>query len=148
SQVVEAPQAALPTGALAVIFQGVSFAYDDGPARDASATPDAEDTATPDAGALVLRDVTFALPPGRVLGVLGRTGSGKTTLTRLLFRLYDPTAGRVRLGDADIRDVSLADLRARVGMVTQDVQLFQASMRDNIAFFNARITDAQIDRAL
>jgi ABC-type multidrug transport system fused ATPase/permease subunit len=91
-----------------------------------------------------LRDVSFSLAAGRVLGVLGRTGSGKTTLTRLLFRLYDPTAGSVKLGGVDIRQVGLDDLRDRVGMVTQEVQLFSASLRDNIAFFDKTIDDERI----
>jgi ATP-binding cassette subfamily B protein len=88
------------------------------------------------------------LKPGRVLGLLGRTGSGKTTLTRLLFRLYDPTEGAISLGGVDVRDVALPDLRRRVGMVTQDVQLFGASVRDNIALFDPAVTDDQIRRAL
>jgi ABC-type multidrug transport system fused ATPase/permease subunit len=147
-QVVETGAAPLPGGALAVTFDHVSFAYDDGPgANGGSAVPAADDVpaAGPDR---VLHDVSFALPPGRVLGVLGRTGSGKTTITRLLFRLYDPAAGRIGLGGVDIRDVGFADLRARVGMVTQDVQLFQASVRDNIAFFNPRVDEAAVRRVL
>jgi ABC-type multidrug transport system fused ATPase/permease subunit len=147
-QVVETGAAPLPGGALAVTFDHVSFAYDDGPgANGGSAVPATDDVpaAGPDR---VLHDVSFALPPGRVLGVLGRTGSGKTTITRLLFRLYDPAAGRIGLGGVDIRDVGFADLRARVGMVTQDVQLFQASVRDNIAFFNPRVDEAAVRRVL
>ena len=96
----------------------------------------------------ILSNVSVTVAPTRVLGVLGRTGSGKTTLTRLLFRLYDPTTGAIRLGGADLRDVGFADLRARVGMVTQDVQLFGASVRDNIALFDPRVTDDQIRSAL
>ena len=96
----------------------------------------------------VSRNISLTLPPGRVLGVLGRTGSGKTTLTRLLFRLYDPTAGVIRLGGADLRDVGFDDLRGRVGLVTQDVQLFGASVRDNITLFDPRVTDDQISSAL
>jgi ATP-binding cassette subfamily B protein len=84
------------------------------------------------------------LAPGRVLGLLGRTGSGKTTLTRLLFRLYDPTAGAIRLGGVDPRDMRHDELRARVGMVTQDVQLFQATVRDNLTLFDRSISDARI----
>jgi len=83
-----------------------------------------------------------------VLGVLGRTGSGKTTLTRLLCRLYDPSAGVIRLDGVDLRSVPLADLRRRVGVVTQEVQLFQATLRDNITFFDPAIDDARIDAAL
>ncbi len=83
-----------------------------------------------------------------MLGILGRTGSGKSTLTRLLFRLYDPGAGAIRLGGVDLREARLASLRGRVGMVTQDVQLFQASLRDNLTFFNRTIPDAQLERVL
>ncbi|MDQ2830164.1 MAG: ABC transporter ATP-binding protein/permease [Chloroflexota bacterium] len=97
---------------------------------------------------LSLNDVSFRLEPGQVMGLLGRTGSGKTTLARLLFRLYDPTTGSIHLDGADLRDVALADLRAHVGMVTQDVQLFGASVRDNLTFFNPRIPDRRIEAAL
>jgi len=125
------PAPTLPHGALSIQFHDVSFSYADN-GEDGN----------------VLHNVSFHLPPGKVLGVLGRTGSGKTTLTRLLFRLYDSTAGAIRLGGVDVRDVALSDLRARVGMVTQDVQLFQATLRDNLAFFNPRIGDGQMERAL
>jgi len=128
----------LPAGALSLTFEHVSFAYNDGP-HDALSAVDPP---------LVLRDVDFALPKGRVLGVLGRTGSGKTTLTRLLFRLYDPTVGSILLGDVDLRALTFAELRSRVGMVTQDVQLFQASIRDNISLFDNRFDDRAIRRAL
>jgi len=114
----------LPTGPLSVDFAAVTFGY-------AAAEP-------------VLAGVSFHLPPGTVLGVLGRTGSGKTTLTRLLFRLYDPDGGRIRLGGVDLRDTLLGDLRLRVGLVTQDIHLFHASVRDNLTFFDRRIPDAQI----
>ena len=79
-----------------------------------------------------------------MLGLLGRTGSGKTTLSRLLFRLYDPTHGVVRLGNIDLRQAKLADLRRHVGMVTQSVQLFRASIRDNLTFFDPGINDDEI----
>jgi len=112
----------LPTGPLSVEFDRVSLVYggDTLPALD---------------------DVSFRLEPGRVLGLLGRTGSGKTTMSRLLFRLYDPTAGQVRLSGVDLLDALLSDIRARVGVVTQDVQLFHASVRDNLTFFDPRIDD-------
>ena len=89
----------------------------------------------------MLNEVSFQLQPGKVLGVLGRTGSGKTTITRLLFRLYDPAVGVIRLNGVDMRDIALSELRERVGMVTQDVQLFQATVRDNLTFFDRRIGD-------
>jgi ABC-type multidrug transport system fused ATPase/permease subunit len=92
----------------------------------------------------VLEEISLHVAPGRVLGLLGRTGSGKTTIGRLMVRFYDPTAGRIRLGGTDIRDVPLAELRSRVGLVTQDVQLFHASVRDNLTFFDPGISDARI----
>lgn len=114
----------LPPGPLSVEVDRVSFGY----------VPDD----------LVLRDISFRVEPGRVLGLLGRTGSGKTTIGRLFVRFYDPTSGVIRLGGADVRDVLLSDVRGRVGLVTQDVQLFHASVRDNLTFFDARISDERI----
>ena len=111
----------LPAGPLAVRLEGITFSYRDRPAEEA---PEA-----------VLRDVSFQLPAGQVLGLLGRTGSGKTTLTRLLFRLYDVDQGAILLGGVDLRELPLAELRQSVGLVTQDVQLFAASIRDNLTFF-------------
>ncbi len=123
------PVPGLRPGPLSLEFDEVSFHYDD----------DDQD---------VLRDVSFTVQPGRVLGVLGRTGSGKTTLTRLIFRLYDPSQGRLRLGGVDLRALPVAEVRRRVGLVTQDVQLFQASIRDNLTFFSRAVDDAQIEGAL
>ena len=96
----------------------------------------------------VLHDISLHIVAGRTLGILGRTGSGKTTLTRLLFRLYDVTGGAIRVGGSDIRDLRLDSLRARVGMVTQEVQLFHATVRDNLTFFDTSIPDARILAAL
>lgn len=96
----------------------------------------------------VLHNISFQLPPGQVLGLLGRTGSGKTTLTRLLFRLYDPSSGTICLGlnghRVDLRQLKLNDLRQQIGLVTQEVQLFQATVRDNLTFFDKTISDDQI----
>ncbi|MEM7332736.1 MAG: ABC transporter ATP-binding protein [Chloroflexota bacterium] len=102
----------------------------------------------------VLKDVSFELGSQRILGVLGRTGSGKTTLTRLLFRLYDVDEGVITLNGVNIQDVSLSDLRQFVGLVTQDVQLFEATIRDNLTLFRnynpnkTPISDDQILDAL
>jgi ABC-type multidrug transport system fused ATPase/permease subunit len=123
-KITDGPGATIPGGALALSFDGVSFSYVD--------------------GETVLDDVTFELKPGRVLGLLGRTGSGKTTITRLIFRLYDTTTGAVRLNETDVRAPYLRVLRRHVSMVTQDVQLFQASVRDNLTFFNRDIPDERI----
>jgi len=100
------------------------------------------------ADAPVLRDVSIELAPGQVLGLLGRTGSGKTTLTRLLFRLYDPVDGSVELDGEDIRTATLAELRGRIGLVTQEVQLFDASVRDNATLFDPSIPDARVVEVL
>ena len=147
-------EAKLPAGALSVAFEDMSFAYDDESVNSESANSESangESRTTYHAARStqhVSRHISLTLAPTRVLGVLGRTGSGKTTLTRLLFRLYDPTAGLIRLGGADLRDIGFDDLRGRVGLVTQDVQLFGASVRDNITLFDPRVTDDQISSAL
>jgi ATP-binding cassette subfamily B protein len=96
----------------------------------------------------VIRGVSFAVEPGKVLGVLGRTGSGKTTLARLVFRLYEPDQGRIMLDGTDIRDYGLRDLRHRVAMVTQDVQLFQATVRENLTFFDDSVPDERLAAVL
>ena len=88
--------------------------------------------------------ISFELEPGTTLGLLGRTGSGKTTLTRLLFRLWDPKSGAVRLAGQALPGVNLENLRQRVGMVTQEVQLFEASVRDNLTFFDETIPDERV----
>ena len=134
----------LPGGPLPVCFQKVSFRYDDN--NNGSQGNLAEENRLKHGKAL--SEVSFEIQPGRVLGILGRTGSGKSTLTRLLFRLYDPDLGAVRLADADLRELRVDDLRQRVAMVTQDVQLFQATVRDNLTFFDRAIPDEQLEHAL
>ena len=124
--------APIPVGPLAVELDRVSFAYETG--------TDAED--------LVLRDISIRLAPGEVLGVLGRTGSGKTTLARLLLRFYDPTSGAIRLGGVDLREARLGDVRTRATLVSQDVQLFHARVRENITFFDPTVDDERITAVL
>lgn len=113
--------AVIPSGALSLAFDNVGFAYVE------------EDR--------VLDEILVSITAGRVLGLLGRTGSGKTTLARLVFRLYDLIEGRILLGGVDIRDTKMQELRQRVALVTQDVQLFQATVRDNLTFFDDSISD-------
>lgn len=96
----------------------------------------------------VLNDVSFKVEPGRVLGVLGRTGSGKTTLSRLVFRQYDAGQGAVEVGGIDVKAMELVGLRGRVGMVTQDVQLFNAPLRENLAMFDRSIEDDRLIESL
>src|SRR5262249_15620666 len=118
----------LPHGPPAVGFETVSFSYND------------QDR--------VLEDISFRLQTRKVLGVLGRTGSGKTTNTRLLFRLDDVSGGCGQLNRVDVRDLKLAELQHRVGMVTQEVQLFRATVRDNLTFFDKNIPDGRIMQVL
>jgi ATP-binding cassette subfamily B protein len=96
----------------------------------------------------VIRNVTFSVRPGSVLGLLGRTGSGKSTLARLIFRLYDPQAGVVTLDGTKVQSYRLEHLRSRVAMVTQDVQIFQASVRDNLTFFDDTVPDDQLHEVI
>jgi ABC-type multidrug transport system fused ATPase/permease subunit len=118
---------ALPAGALTVELDGVTFTYD---ADDVAAVP-------------ALRGVTLRLAAGAHLGLVGRTGSGKSTIGRLLARIWDVprSAGAVRLGGVDVRDLTLDALRSRVAVVSQDVELFRASVRDNLTLFGARPAD-------
>ncbi|MCI0397120.1 MAG: ABC transporter ATP-binding protein/permease [Chloroflexi bacterium] len=149
-QVVERPTVAvLPQAAPTVQSNQVSFAYKDKlsaigyqPSPNGEGLPITNSPITNN-HASVLHDVTFTLPAGRVLGLLGRTGSGKTTLTRLLFRLYDVDAGAITLDGVDVRDVTLDHLRRHVGMVTQDVQLFAATVRDNLTLFKNYSPEAE-----
>ncbi|MBN1935640.1 MAG: ABC transporter ATP-binding protein [Anaerolineae bacterium] len=161
-QAIDSTDRQIASGALAVAFNNVSFGYDD--ARTAQ-TGEQQDEKTGKAGEskppepdapqekeMVLNDISFTLKPGTILGLLGRTGSGKTTLTRLIFRLYDPDEGTICLGQngsaTNIREVPLPNLRQRVGMVTQNIQLFHATVRDNLTFFDDTISDAKIEQVI
>ncbi len=119
---------AIPPGSLGVGFSHVNFNY-------------RADTPT-------LQDVTFRLAAGKKLGLVGRTGSGKTTIARLILRLYLPQAGQITLNGIDLKHVTSEEARQRIATVTQDVQLFDGSIRDNLTFFRDEIEDARILEAL
>jgi ATP-binding cassette subfamily B multidrug efflux pump len=95
----------------------------------------------------VLRDLTFAIEPGETVAVVGHTGAGKTTLISLLLRFYDVQKGAVRIDGVDVREMDLADLRARFGVVLQDPFLFTGTIGGNIRLGTQRIEDAHIQRA-
>ena len=122
-------------GPLQVSFDHVTFQYEDDPDTD------------------ILKDIHFKLRPGKTLGLLGRTGSGKTTLIKLILRLHDPAAGAIKIGPAgaalyDIRQSHQAALRRLIAMVTQAVQLFQVSVRQNLTLFDDTIPDARISEVI
>jgi ABC-type multidrug transport system fused ATPase/permease subunit len=110
-----------------VTFEGVAFAYD-------AVSP-------------VLREVTFEAPSGKVIALLGPTGSGKTTIVNLLPRFYDVTAGAIKVDGIDIRDTTLVSLRANIGIIQQDVFMFSATIRDNISYGAVNATYEQIIEA-
>lgn len=124
SVIEEGTEEQLPEGPLGLEFSQVHFSYNqDKP---------------------VLQDITFAIKPGERLGIIGRTGSGKSSLSRVLLRLYNLDRGTIRVGGTDITKLSLQALYRRVGMVTQDVQLFDGTLRDNLTLFNGDVSDQMI----
>ncbi len=129
--------------ALEVEFRAVHFAYED----DVKLEKSSENTSS-EPLEKVLENISFKLAPGKVLGLLGRTGSGKTTLARLLMRFYDPQHGEIRLNGIPLTSAKLEEVRSRVTLVTQNVELFQASIRENLSFFDESVSDARIWAAL
>ncbi len=122
---LSAPPAGKPAGEL--VFEDVHFGY----------RPDRE----------ILKGVSFRVPAGRSLAVVGPTGAGKSTISRLLFRFYDATAGRVLIDGQDIRHVTQASLRAAIGVVPQDTVLFNDTIRYNIAYGRPGASQREIEHA-
>ncbi|ANS68568.1 ABC transporter ATP-binding protein [Streptomyces lincolnensis] len=118
----------LPDGPLGARLDGVFFGYDPGEP--------------------VLRDVSFRLRPGERLGIVGRTGSGKSTVVRLLFGLQHPARGTVSVGDQDVAGLDPRALRRRVALVTQEVQILHATLRDNLTFYDPSVDDGRVRAAL
>jgi ABC-type multidrug transport system fused ATPase/permease subunit len=110
-----------------IVFDHVAFAYD--------------------ASCPVLRDVSFTVKPGQMIGVVGPTGGGKSTIMSLIPRFYDPSAGAVRVDGIDVRDYRLQALRDQIGYVLQETVLFRGTVRDNIAYGRAGATDEEIVEA-
>ena len=94
--------------------------------------------------ATLLRDVTFSVKPGQFVGVVGTTGSGKSTIVSLIPRFYDPTAGRILIDDVDTRELTLRGIRRQIGFVLQETVLFRGTVRDNIAYGRHRATHDDI----
>jgi ATP-binding cassette subfamily B protein len=127
--VADAPDARpLPTPARGhVAFRGVSFGYID--------------------DRRVLQDVSFEIQPGQLAALVGPTGAGKTTVTYLIPRFYDVTAGSIQIDGHDVRDLTLESLRRQIGMVTQETYLFNASVRENLRYARTDASDDEIDAA-
>jgi ABC-type multidrug transport system fused ATPase/permease subunit len=128
SAIVDGPGADLPPGALGVRLEHVTFGYGDDPD--------------------VLHDISLDVPAGSVLGVVGRTGSGKSSLARLLVRLHDPRAGAVSVGGIDVRQLTRHQLRDRVALVTQEVHVLRATVRENLTLFDPAVDDESILAAI
>ncbi|HSY92783.1 MAG TPA: ABC transporter ATP-binding protein, partial [Candidatus Binatus sp.] len=148
-----------PEGPGRIEFDHVWFAYRDMPddarvgtdsfvhpaeQREAGSLPEDGNAPTPD---WVLRDVTFAIDPGETVAIVGHTGAGKTTLISLLLRFYDVQRGAVRIDGVDVKEMDLADLRARFGVVLQDPFLFTGTIGGNIRLGTDRIQDTLVAKA-
>ena len=119
------------TGGARVAFEGVSFGYDSADEADRD----------------VLHDIDLVIEPGQSIGILGATGSGKTSLVNLLARFYDPREGRVTIDGVDVRDLPLDHLRSIVGTALQEAVLFQGDIRENVRFADPGASDIRIKEA-
>ncbi|HZW44073.1 MAG TPA: ABC transporter ATP-binding protein [Dermatophilaceae bacterium] len=132
---------------VSVEFDGVGFRY---PSADEVSLISLETVASGDrrGGGSVLHDVTFTIQPGEMVALVGPSGAGKTTITSLVARLYDPTEGRIRLGGTDLRDASMESLHDVVGVVTQDAHLFHDTIAANLAYAKPGATRDEMISAL
>ncbi|MCH8612557.1 ABC transporter ATP-binding protein [Arsenicicoccus dermatophilus] len=140
--------AAIPDRAVAVDFDDVVFRY---PGADEISLESLEQGgATGDraAGGEVLRGVTFHVEPGQLVALVGPSGAGKTTITSLVARLYDPTSGVIRVGGVDLREASFDSLHDVVGMVTQEAHLFHDTIRANLDYARPGVAEADVWAAL
>jgi len=145
----EASGAGASGAAPAIDFEHVSFRY---PTAAEISLASLESIALPvpertDANAEVLRDVTFHAPPGQLTALVGPSGAGKTTITHLVARLYDPQEGSVRIGGADIRKVTQDSLHDVVGVVTQDAHMFHDTIRANLSYALPGATEQELIEA-
>jgi len=146
--VVESPNANdLPEGPLSVEFDHIDFTY---PKASEVSLASLESIARTDSGGAeepVLHDISFYVEPGTLTALVGPSGAGKTTITALLSRMYDPAGGSVRIGGENVRDVSFESLRGALGVVTQDSHMFHDTIRANLLYAKPDATTEQIQQA-
>jgi ATP-binding cassette subfamily B protein len=149
-----------------ICFEDVTFYYEDGDENLLSdvhrygsmdnvtavlsgtkSTPDDETTPHSQARSVALEDISFQADPGQLVALVGPSGAGKTTLTYLIPRLYDPSSGSIHIDGHDLRDVTLASLSAQIGMVTQETYLFHDSIRTNLQYARLEATQAELEVA-
>lgn len=144
----EAPDARpLPPDAADIELDHVSFRYPKA-AEVSLASLESIAAAERPVSGMTLTDVSLRVEPGQMVALVGPSGAGKTTLTALVSRLYDPTSGAVRIGGTDLRDATLASLTDTVGVVTQDAHMFHDTIRSNLLYARPDATDEQIWDAL
>jgi ATP-binding cassette, subfamily B, multidrug efflux pump len=140
-----------PTGPGRIEFDQVWFAYRSIPAdtRVGTAAPGrpVEQSSTPSGPDWILRDVSFTIEPGETVAFVGATGAGKTTIISLLMRFYDVQKGAIRIDGVDIKEMDIADLRRRFGVVLQDPFLFSGTVASNIRLGTEGITDEDVEKA-
>jgi ATP-binding cassette subfamily B protein len=128
-----------------VLFEAVSFSYDTTQTSEVSGEAELRTTSEV---STVLSDISFHAQPGQTVAIVGQTGSGKSTLTKLLNRTFDVTNGRILIDNTDVRDWSLDSLRAQIGTIEQDIFLFSRTIAENIAFgARGEVSQAQIEAA-
>ena len=137
----------VPEGGLSVAFQDVDFTYPTGAQVGLASLEGVAREESVHAGEPVLHDVTFESAPGALTALVGPSGAGKSTIIALLARMYDPTSGSVRIGGIDLRDLTTADVRAEVGVVTQDAHLFHESIAENLRYARPEATDTDLIEA-
>lgn len=137
----------LPAGPLSIRFDDVSFRYPTAREVSLASLESIAVTEVERPPIDVLEHVDFTVPAGTMTALVGPSGAGKTTITGLVARLYDPRSGRVLLGGVDVADVDPQELRAAIGAVTQDSHLFHDTIRANLAFVRPEATDAQMIEA-
>jgi ATP-binding cassette subfamily B protein len=146
--VTERPDARpIPPGPVNVQVDEVAFRY---PSADEVSLASLESVATGDrkGSGVVLREVSFEVEPGQLVALVGPSGAGKTTITNLVARLYDPSAGAVRINGVDLREATLSSLSRTVGVVTQEAHLFHDTIRANLAYADPSATEERMVEAL